>query len=211
MENKKRLFWETLLIAVLLVAPFFTPQRGAFILAPIVYLLVERVIRKRTFGEIGFNFKNLGKDVKETWKLILLVSVVLNLLTVLIAKVFLPEYFEHVVSRVSPMLSFNTMALLVVQFLILGLGEEIAFRGFLQARLSWFIKPTYAIFITSAVFALLHYSSGTAVVVGFDLLSVFINSLIYGFIFLRTNNIFASWTAHVLVNLVGVVVVTFLI
>lgn len=211
MENKNQLFWETLLIAVLLVAPFFTPLRGAFILAPIVYLLVERVIRKRTFREIGFNFKNIGKDVKENWKLIILVSVVLNLLTVIIAIVFFPEYFKHVVSRVSPILSFNSIAILIVQFLILGLGEEIAFRGFLQGRLSWFIKPTYAIIITSSIFALLHYSSGTAMIVGFDLFSVFINSLIYGVIFLRTNNIFASWTAHVLVNLVGIIVVTLIV
>jgi membrane protease YdiL (CAAX protease family) len=196
---------------VLLVAPFFTPLKGAFILAPIFYLLVERVIRKRTFREIGFNFKNLGNDVKNNWKLILFVSVVLNILTVLIAKVFLPEYFEHVVSRVTPMLTFNSIAILIVQFLILGLGEEIAFRGFLQGRLSWFIKPAYAIIITSAIFALLHYSSGSALIVSFDLFSVFINSLLYGVIFLKTNNIFASWVAHVLVNLVGIIVVTLMV
>lgn len=206
LKSHNKVFWETIIITILLVLPFFTPLKGSFIFAPIVYLLVERFLRKRTFEEIGFNLKKITHDVLSNWKLIIFVSVVLNVLTVIFAQAFVPKYFEYVMSRVSPMLSFQSFGLLIIQFLILGLLEEIAFRGFLQGRLSWFIKPYYAIIITSAIFAMLHYFPGELTVVGFSLFSVFINSLFYGLIFLRTNNIFASWIAHVLVNLAGVII-----
>jgi membrane protease YdiL (CAAX protease family) len=55
------------------------------------------------------------------------------------------------------------------------------------------------------VFAALHFAPGPALVVFVDLAMVLVDSLIYGVIFARSNNVFVSWAAHFLADIAGVV------
>jgi membrane protease YdiL (CAAX protease family) len=82
--------------------------------------------------------------------------------------------------------------------------EELIFRAFFQERLSWFINIPMAIGISSAVFALLHYSKGSFSIVAFDIFTIFVDSIIYGVIYHRTKNIFASWIPHFLADIIGI-------
>lgn len=50
----------------------------------------------------------------------------------------------------------------------------------------------------------MHYSPGPLGVVVADLGLIVIDSILYGAIFARSKNIFVSWMAHALVDIVGV-------
>jgi membrane protease YdiL (CAAX protease family) len=89
----------------------------------------------------------------------------------------------------------------------LALLEEVAFRAFMQGKLMSCIKPAWAIAATSLFFALAHLSPGEPLVVAYDLLFVFIDSLLYGVLFYKTNNVYASILSHFAANLVGVLIV----
>ena len=62
-----------------------------------------------------------------------------------------------------------------------------------------------ATIISSIVFSFMHYSQGSFTVVAYDIFTIFIDSLIYSVIYHRTKNIFASWIAHYLADIFGVV------
>ena len=63
-----------------------------------------------------------------------------------------------------------------------------------------FIKPGLAILISSVAFVAIHFTHGAAVVVGVDLSSVLVDSLLLGIIFKRSNNVYVCTVAHFLCN-----------
>ena len=48
-------------------------------------------------------------------------------------------------------------------------------------------------------------------IVFIDLASVFVDSMIYGVIFLRSRNVFVSWIAHFLADIVGLALLLLLV
>ncbi len=208
--NKRSVLVEYLVVAAVLVGTGFTPYKLIGVLAAIAYLIIERNLRKRSSDEIGSNIKNTPKALRENWLYILLVVFVTPLITIIIGKFFVPEYFTHILERVTPYVRLDSFDKVFVQLLILALGEEIAFRAFLQGRLSLFINPRLAILLSSLVFAAVHFSAGGMVVVGLDLLSVFVDSILFGIIFWRSNNVYASTIAHFLGNSFGLIALIFI-
>ena len=208
--NKRSVLVEYLVVAAVLVGTGFTPYKLIGVLAAIAYLIIERNLRKRSSDEIGSNIKNTPKALRENWLYILLVVFVTPLITIIIGKFFVPEYFTHILERVTPYVRLDSFDKVFVQLLILALGEEIAFRAFLQGRLSLFINPRLAILLSSLVFAAVHFSAGGMVVVGLDLLSVFVDSILFGIIFWRSNNVYASTIAHFLGNSFGLIILIFI-
>jgi uncharacterized protein len=210
MDQKNRsVLLEYIVVTVILIVTSFTPYKLVGMLIAIAYLFIEALLRKRSMQEIGFNRKGLPLALRETRLFILLVVLVTPLLTVFIGKLFLPDYFAHVLDRVTPYVNTGSMVALFVQLLILAFGEEIVFRAFLQGRLSLFIDSRGAILFSAAVFAALHFTPGAAAIVVLDLLSVFVDGLLYGIIFRRSNNVYASSLAHFLSNSLGILLLIF--
>lgn len=207
-EFEKRPFIEMIIILVLTLAcSLILPElKGIFTILLIVYFLVERRVRKRTRESIGLNPTRIISGLKNSWLLILFVSVVLQLLYFFLYKNFFPEVLEHVLERASFVEMYS--AKMILGIIVFALGEEIVFRGLFQKRLSWVIKPVYAILLTSIIFALMHLSSGEPSIVLIDLTTVFIDSLIYGIIFHKTNNVYVSWIGHTTANLVAFLIST---
>ena len=193
-------FIQYFIIAAVFIGVSFTPYKLLGMLLAIGYLVVERFIRKRQKEDIGFNFKGIPKGIRETWLYIMLVVFVSPLIWISMGKLVFPEYLAHVVGRVTPYITTHSIGKMLVELLVLAFGEEIVFRSFLQGRLSLFIKPGIALVIVSFVFAALHYTPGSTVVVSLDLVSVFIDSLLLGTIFNRSNNVDVSTIAHFLGN-----------
>jgi uncharacterized protein len=205
---EKRPFQEMIILVILmLISALFFPQvKGLFVVLPIVYYLVERRIRGRNRENIEFNFANLLHDIKKSWIWILLVGIVFQILYVIIYKNYFPEMFAHVLERAAVIKTFNGE--LIIKLIILALGEEIVFRGLVQGRLQWVMKPRYAILLSSVVFALMHMSPGESKIVALDLTSIFIDSTIFGIIFYKTKNIYVSSIAHALANIVAAFMIT---
>ncbi len=211
MEQKNRsVLIEYILVTAILIVTSFTPYKLAGVLVVIAYLFLEAILRKRRKEEIGFDIRSVPHALRETWFFIVLVVFVAPLLTVTIGFLFLPEYFSHVLARVTPYVEVGLTGQLFVQLLVLALGEEIVFRAFLQGRLSLFIDPRWAIFFSAAIFAAVHYTPGIMIVAVLDVLSVFVDGLLYGIIFKRTNNVYASTIAHFLANSLGILLLIFI-
>lgn len=205
-QNKPgiRILIETLLIlGLIVILSILLPQlRGLFELIPIVYFLIERHVRKRSLEEIGFKLKSAPKDIKDNLFLIFLVVIVMQFLTLFIAKGLLPDFVAHVQSRI-PVLNPNQIVALFLTILVGTFAEEIVYRGLFQERLGWFFGAVSAVILTSLIFSFMHYSPDTFSVVLYDIFTIFIDSLIYSAIYHRTKNIFASWTAHFLADIFG--------
>ena len=170
---------------------------------PAVYLLVEKRLRRRTWIELGFKIKSTFTDLRKNWYLIGLVGVVSPLLTFFAAKIFLPGYIDHVTSRLPMNVHVIIPALITV--LIGTFLEEVIYRGFMQNRLEVYLGPLRAIVISSLLFAFMHFSPGSLTIVSFDILGIFVDSVLYGMIFSRTKNVFASWVGHLISDVVGII------
>ena len=123
---------------------------------------------------------------------------------VVFAHYTMPTFNEHVLERVEPMLHMGSMLILIPQLLLLAFGEELAFRGFAQEKLSKVINPRIAIIAVSLLFAVAHISTGRAGVVMYDIGFVFVDSILYGVLFLKTRNVYLTTLAHFLANVAGI-------
>lgn len=192
-----------IIIGLMIVSVLFIPVlKGIMAIAPIVYFLVERKVRKRTKEEIGFRTANFSEKMKKSWMLILLVGIVMQLFYLISYQNFFPQVLEHVLGRVP--LDFNDLnPILFLSIVLLAFGEEIVFRGLIQARLSKLMPVWVAILVTSLLFAVMHIASGETTIVMVDLMSVFIDSVLFGIIFAKTRSIYIATLAHILANSVA--------
>lgn len=153
--------------------------------------------------EEGLNIRSFVSSIKDI-KVILLIlmPMVMNILCFSIAKFCLPEYIEHLNSRTN-FLNAAELPKLILELFVLALGEEIAWRSFFQKQTSKIMPFIPSLLITSVLFSMGHFNYGSAIVVFYDLLFIFINSLFYGLIFRKTDNGWCSTLAHFLANLLG--------
>ncbi|WP_226087746.1 CPBP family intramembrane glutamic endopeptidase [Mesobacillus sp. S13] len=192
-----------IIIGLMIVSVLFIPVlKGIMAIAPIVYFLVERKVRKRTKEEIGFRTANFSEKMKKSWMLILLVGIVMQLFYLFSYQNLFPQVLEHVLGRVP--LDFSDLnPILFLSIVLLAFGEEIVFRGLIQARLSKLMPVWVAILVTSLLFAVMHIATGETTVVMVDLMSVFIDSVLFGIIFAKTRSIYIATLAHILANSVA--------
>lgn len=166
-------------------------------------------MNKLEYEAIGFIPQNILSDVKKYWWLILLPAV-FGFISVSLSKLILPDFYLHVIERTKPMLSYDKMFTLIPQLLILAFGEEIAFRGFFQTKISAFMKPFWAIVFTSLLFAMGHFSADSISIVIYDLFFIFADSIVYGMIIQKTRNIYSSTISHFTANFIGVCILLYI-
>lgn len=181
----------------------FTKFAGLNILLSIIYLFIENKNNKGKSEDIGFKPKNILVDIKEYWWLIFL-PIVSGIVAIGLSKLILPDFYLHVLNRTKPMLSLDKIFILIPQLFILAFGEEIAFRAFFQTKIRNITNPIWSVLITSLFFAIGHYSPGSISVIIYDLFFVFIDSVIYGIIYLKTKNVYSCTISHFSANLVGI-------
>lgn len=125
-----------IIIGLMIVSVLFIPElKGIMAIAPIVCFFVERKLRNRTKEEVGFRTANFSEKIKESWMLILFVGVAMQLLYLFSYQNFFPQLLEHVLGRI-PLVFSDLNPLLFLSIALLAFGEEIVFRGLIQARLS---------------------------------------------------------------------------
>jgi membrane protease YdiL (CAAX protease family) len=208
MKSNRILVETVLIMAISLGGMLLLPQaKMLFALLPIVYLLIEHRVRNRTWSELGFKFSTFWKDLRANWFWFVLAGLVSQSVTVFWARAYFPEFIEHVQAR----LPFNEglgWAMLLPMLAVLLLGEELTYRALLQGRLAPFIGIPAAIVIASLLFGLAHFSPAPATIVVIDMGLIFIDSILYGVIYARSNNLIVTWAAHLLGDIVGLALIT---
>jgi uncharacterized protein len=76
----KQLWIETILItAITLFGMWFIPTAKLLLaLLPVAYLLIERRIRQRTWGDLGFKPRTFWSDLRANWGLFILMGFVMQ-------------------------------------------------------------------------------------------------------------------------------------
>jgi len=202
---------ETIIIIgiTIILSTIFKNYRSVISIIPAVFFLIESRIRHRSWVGIGFNVKDILINIRENWYMVIFVGIILPLLIFFIGKQFVPEFITHVKSRLP--LNVNSIIAALIAIAIGTFLEEIIFRGFIQERLSWFIGTPIAIIIASILFAFIHISKGSFKIVAFDLIGIFIDSIFFGIVFSKTNNIFASWIVHYMSDITALLCLLFLV
>ena len=184
---------------------------GISVLLGVVFFFVNKAVKKQTPAESGLDFKAIGANLKQKsiWPWLIL-PLVMDGVSLTLAKLFLTEYIGHVVARAGIFVSFDKVILLIAQLVILALGEEIAWRGFFQKQLQKKFPIAAVLVFSSLLFALGHIVYGNPAVVIYDVFFVFINSLLYGIIFYKIDNVWLSTISHFAANLFSILILVFL-
>jgi uncharacterized protein len=183
---------------------------GMSVLLGIGAFIIFKIIEKQTLRECGLDVKSIKKTAKAAIWIWVALPTIINVLVIFIAKLMIPDYISHVMSRSEIMLSFDKLSILIVQIVLFALAEEVAWRGFFQKQIQSIVPALPAIIGTSVIFSLGHLTSGSLMIVAYDLVFVFINSLIYGAVFKKTNNIWLCTISHFLANFSAVIILFFL-
>ena len=210
MKTKRVLIETILVMALTLGGMLFLPQAKAiFALLPIAYLLIEKRLRKRTWEELGFKFRTFWQDLRANWLWFVLAGLVSQSVTVFWAHAYFPEYIQHVQARL-PFKDGMSWAVLLPVLAISILGEELTYRTLFQGRLTPFLGNPAAILVASCFFGLAHYAAGPAAILVADLGLIFVDSLLYGLIYARGNNVIVAWGAHLLGDVVALALLAYL-
>lgn len=208
MNKKERLS----LIAILLMTLFsfsgllilFDENIMNFASITLIIGIVFYFVTRQPEEKDAMSLKAIPQLLKD-WKTILLVlmPIVSSIICNVIARLFLPEFIEHLSER-TDFLSFDKILFLVVELAIAAFGEEIAWRGFYLNQLCKKIPLIPALLISAILFSICHFSMGSIVVILYDLLFIVIDAVLYGLVYKKTNNIIVSTISHFLANLFSV-------
>lgn len=156
----------------------------------------------------GLDIKTVLRKMKSKKVIILaLIPIVIDVMQIVIEKAFFPEILEHTVARIPFEIDPAKVIPIILQLLLLPLGEEIALRAFYQKQMNKLTGFAPALIIASFIFAIGHFSYGNPAIVTVDLAGIFIDSIFYGLVFKETDNAWCSWISHSLADIAAVIVV----
>ena len=203
-NHKIRTLYETVLIMVITVGLIilFPSLSTLFYFLPIGYLLVELKLRHRSWSDLGIK-RGFLKDLRANWSLFVIVVVILQVVVSVLLKFFWPDLLAQISGRISSLPTGGAIVGTVILIIIGTLIEELTFRSFFQERLGWFIGMLLSILLVSILFALAHITNGNPLLVGADIILVFLDSILYGLIFSRSRNVTVSWFTHMVADIVG--------
>jgi membrane protease YdiL (CAAX protease family) len=204
MKNNRILLETLLLTALSLGGILLLPQfRLIFSLLPIVYVLIERRLRHRSWAELGFKFNSFWADLRANWFWFVLVGVISQPVWFLLEHAAAPEIVSHIIERLPFPPTAGGLLVYALPLAIVLIGEEMTHRTLIQGRLTPFVGIPTAIAVASLVFGLSHYSAGPFLVVALDISSIIFDSILFGIIYARSNNLVLSWAAHLLGDMLG--------
>ena len=172
------------------------------------FFLVEAAAKTPNAGS-GLRFNTIMEDIKKPGVIVwVLLPCVSGIVTLVVGNlIFSGEFVAHVMGRTGSILSFDKTALLIVQVIIAAFGEEIAYRGFFFGKASKLFPVWLCALASSACFATGHIAAGNIMVVVYDVVGVFIDSLIFSVIYHKSGNCVISTFSHILGNTISLIAV----
>lgn len=195
-----------IIIAIMTIASFTNLFRlnlsSIAIILGVVFFFLDKRLEQQPMSESGLDVRAISANLKDKriWIWFML-PIIVDAICVSLAIVFVPEYIKYETARAGSFVAIELSVSSILLFFVFALGEEIAWRAFFQNKISKVMSFAPALLITSLLFTLGHYTHGSTKVVLFGLIFTFINSLLYGVIFKKTNNAWISTIAHFAANI----------
>lgn len=194
-----------LLFALTKVIPT-TSIAGYSVFVGIAFFFLVEAAAKTPDQESGLRFGTILADIRKPgvclWMLLPVVSAVVTLIVG--DCLFHGAFASHIMGRTEAFLSFHQIPLLIVQVILGGLGEEIAFRGFFVGKTMKLLPFWLCAVLSSLVFAAGHISVGAVGLVAYDVATIFIDSMIYAVVYYKSGNCLVSTISHILCNGTGI-------
>ncbi len=186
------------------------PAGGALVLrpAPAIALLMTLLAalflypalessRRRRRRAATLGLRGLGPATG--WAALVVPALVLTSITLAAVEVHLageppPRHLTYPVTA----RSLSMVVVLLVGIVLVPAAEEMAFRGFIQGRISRRFGPTIAVAVTAALFAAYHGSRAW-------LPYYFAIGVLFGYVRVATRSLFAPIALHAVVNAVSLV------
>lgn len=180
---------------------------SACIFIGIAFFFINKRIEKESAKTSSLDIKGIESSLKniKIWFWLPL-PIVMNTICILISISFLPEYIKYETARAGAFVPIEISITSILLFFVFALGEEIAWRSFFQKQLSKLMSFIPVLIFSSILFTLGHFEQGNLIIVVYGLLFTFINSILYGIIFHKTNNAWVSAIAHFASNIFTVIV-----
>jgi uncharacterized protein len=103
-----------------------------------------------------------------------------------------------------PVVLYSMMTCMI---LLVPIMEELLFRGFLQTWLMGRLKPAYAIFLTSLIFAFFHFSSTQGISNIEYIIALLLLSCFLGYLYEREKSLWAPIGLHMAFNTVSILLI----
>ena len=108
---------------------------------------------------------------------------------------------EYLIVQTRPLIPdlsfFNLLQLTIIMIFIVGLIEELIFRGVIQTRLEEFLGPAGGVLLASLLFGVMHSSYGTF----YEIVYTFLAGGILGYFFYRTKSLPLVVMIHGFINI----------
>ena len=108
---------------------------------------------------------------------------------------------EYLIVQTRPLIPdlsfFNLLQLTIIMIFIVGLIEELIFRGIIQTRLEEFLGPAGGVLLASLLFGVMHSSYGTF----YEIVYTFLAGGILGYFFYRTKSLPLVVMIHGFINI----------
>ena len=210
--NGKSVLYETIAVtAISLAGMLLLPTaKTAFALLPVVYLLIERQIRRRGWDELGLSLRTFGSALRDNRAVFVLLACVIQPVIVILAGSLYPAYVDHIKARLPFEVgsSWEPLIPLLPLLAVSLVAEELTYRALIQDRLVPHVGIAAAIGIASLLFGLAHFSPGPVWVVAIDIGLIMVDSILYGVMFARGHNLWVVWLAHLLGDVGGLLALT---
>lgn len=186
---------------------------GYSVFVGIAFFFIAEAVSKTRGAESGLRFNTIAADLKKPGVILwMLLPSVSGIVTLVVGNlIFGGDFVAHVMGRTESILSFDKIALLIVQVIIAAFGEEIAYRGFFFGKGSKIVPIWLCAVVSSVCFAAGHLATGNIGVVAYDIIAVFIDSLIFSVIYHKSGNCVISTFSHILGNAISIVAVFILL
>ena len=204
-----------IIVMVLLSLTQLAPQlrmAGYSVFVGVALFFIVEAVTKTPKEQSGLRFKTFAADIKKPGVLLwVLLPIVTGILPLLLGDLIFDHGFSaHVLGRVDGMLTFDNILLLVVQVIVLAMGEEIAWRGFFLGRSMQKLPFWLCAVFSSILFAMGHIADAGIWLLLYDLSFVFIDSMIFSVIYKKSGNCLVSTVSHIAGNAVGMLLCLFL-
>lgn len=106
------------------------------------------------------------------------------------------ETADHTISQASEQNPMLPLIMIPVSIFVIGVWEEVVFRGFVHEKLRLAFKPEYIIGIASFIFAIIHVGSYESQGIVPTILFLFMISSVIGFAYEKTQNLIVPILIH---------------
>lgn len=180
-----------------------------FITVPFLWLC----IKNKPLSELGIKKRHAKESIvigvlTGTLSLPLLYYLFRINLKILPGALVRPRTFGEYLLSFPP--GIQKLLFVIYAFFIISFGEEILFRGFLQNRLIVLFKKTIGILVSALIYVLPHLVFliyWDIKIIAIFIPAIYILGLIFGLIFLETENLISVWLAHgIIVSLLGIII-----